>query len=331
MESWSLHQDYDLGLELMESSVHLVEYSVPLLERDVTAESGISILVPAYNEQDSIASVVTELHGVMRDGGWPYEVIVVDDGSTDSTATRVDQTQNRLLRHPSNRGYGAALKTAIRHAHYETIVITDADGTYPNHRIPHLLGIFAENECDMVVGARIGQQVAVPLVRRPAKWAISRLAELVVGQPIPDINSGLRVFRRDAGLQMFGILPDGFSFTTTITLAMLTNGYLIEYVPIDYHARVGKSKIRPVRDTLNFIQLIFRIALYFAPLKVFLPVSGLLLLAALAWGLFTYLVLDQLADVSTLVIVMAAVQVAVIGLLAELVNQRMPNHYRNRD
>lgn len=315
----------------MDSAFQSAKYSGALLEHRVTAESGLSIVVPAYNEEDSISFVLTELHSVMRASGCPYEIIVIDDGSTDTTAARVDQTQNRLLCHPSNRGYGAALKTGIRHAYYEFIVITDADGTYPNHRIPHLLDVFTNSECDMVVGARTVNRLAIPLVRRPAKWAINRLAELVVGQSIPDLNSGLRVFRREAALQMFSILPDGFSFTTTITLAMLTNGYLIEYVPINYRARVGRSKIRPIRDTLNFIQLIFRIALYFAPLKIFLPVSGLLLLLALGWGLFTYLVLGQLADVSTLVIVMAAVQVAVIGLLAELVNQRMPNYYRNHN
>lgn len=180
----------------------------------------------------------------------------------------------------------------------------------------------------MVVGARTGENVAIPLVRRPAKWAIGRLANYVAGEKIPDLNSGLRVFRREIALRMFGLLPNAFSFTTTITLAMLTNNYLVNYVPIDYFARVGQSKIRPVQDTLNFVQLVWRIALYFAPLKLFLPLSGLLLLLAVGWALFTLLVLDQLADVSTLVIVMTAFQVAVIGMLAELINKRLPNYYK---
>jgi hypothetical protein len=181
----------------------------------------------------------------------------------------------------------------------------------------------------MVVGARTGQQVAIPLLRRPAKWVIGQLANFVAGETIPDINSGLRVFRREAALPMFSMFPDGFSFTTTITLAMLTNGYLVDYLPINYHARVGQSKIRPVRDTLNFVQLILRMALYFAPLKFFLPLSGLIGLAAIGWGIFSAVALGRLADVSTLVIMMAAVQVAVVGLLAELINHRLPTFQRD--
>ena len=129
-------------------------------------------------------------------------------------------------------------------------------------------------------------------------------------------------------MDFLDLLPDGFSFTTTITLAMLTNGYLVEYVPIDYHARVGKSKIRPIRDTLAFMQLILRIALYFAPLKLFLPLSLLLAILGVAWALFSYFALGRLADVSTLVILMTAVQVAAIGLLAELINRRFPSYAR---
>lgn len=180
----------------------------------------------------------------------------------------------------------------------------------------------------MVVGARKGEHVAIPLVRRPAKWAINQLANFVAGGAIPDLNSGLRVFRRDAALQLLPLLPDGFSFTTTITLAMLTNNYLVDYIPINYHARIGKSKIRPIRDTLNFVQLVLRIGLYFAPLKLFLPVSGFLLVLAVVWGLVSALLLGRLADASTLIIAMTGIQVAVVGLLADLIDRRTANIYR---
>ena len=293
--------------------------------------NGVSVIIPAYNEEDGIGPVVEELVDICEQYGRPYEILVVDDGSTDQTALRVQQVQSErvhLLRHKVNRGYGAALKTGIRHATYEIIAITDADGTYPNERLPELIDRLKTEEYDMVVGSRTERKVAIPLVRRPAKWAIGRLADFVAGEPIPDINSGLRVFRREVALRLFNMLPDGFSFTTTITLAMLTNGYLVDYVPINYHARIGRSKIRPLQDTLNFVQLVLRIALYFAPLKVFLPFSGLLLVLAFAWALFSKFVLSQLADVSTLVIVMTGVQVAVIGMLAELINRRLPNYYR---
>ena len=183
----------------------------------------------------------------------------------------------------------------------------------------------------MVVGARTKNDVAISLVRRPAKWLLGRIAELVVGRTIPDLNSGLRVFRRETAFRFASLLPDGFSFTTTITLAMLSNAYEVEYKPISYHQRVGHSKIRPIRDTLNFVTLILRIALYFAPLKIFLPMSALLLLLAAAWGIVSKVVLGQLADVSTVVIVVAAVQVAVLGLLAEMINLRVSNSYRQRE
>ncbi|MCA9990029.1 MAG: glycosyltransferase family 2 protein [Ardenticatenaceae bacterium] len=295
--------------------------------------TAVSIVIPAYNEEKGIGPVLTRLLAVMDGSGLTYEVVVVNDGSRDDTAGvtgRVAAEHERLtlLQHRHNRGYGAALKTGIRHARYDLICITDADGTYPNERIPELVAQLAGQEYDMVVGARTGENVAIPLVRRPAKWAIGRLANYVAGEKIPDLNSGLRVFRREIALRMFGLLPNAFSFTTTITLAMLTNNYLVNYVPIDYFARVGQSKIRPVQDTLNFVQLVWRIALYFAPLKLFLPLSGLLLLLAVGWALFTLLVLGQLADVSTLVIVMTAFQVAVIGMLAELINKRLPNYYK---
>lgn len=298
-----------------------------------TMTTAVSIVIPAYNEEKGIGPVLTRLLAVMDGSGLTYEVVVVNDGSRDDTAGvtgRVAAEHERLtlLQHRHNRGYGAALKTGIRHARYDLICITDADGTYPNERIPELVAQLAGQEYDMVVGARTGENVAIPLVRRPAKWAIGRLANYVAGEKIPDLNSGLRVFRREIALRMFGLLPNAFSFTTTITLAMLTNNYLVNYVPIDYFARVGQSKIRPVQDTLNFVQLVWRIALYFAPLKLFLPLSGLLLLLAVGWALFTLLVLGQLADVSTLVIVMTAFQVAVIGMLAELINKRLPNYYK---
>lgn len=290
----------------------------------------VTIVIPAYNEEGAIAEVLAHLVQVMDASGLVHEIIVVDDGSDDRTAELAQEvTCVKVIEHPRNRGYGAALKTGIRHAQHPFICITDADGTYPNERIPELVGRLVKERYDMVVGARVGQNVNIPLLRRPAKWGIRQLGNYVAGQRIPDLNSGLRVFRRDVALRFNGMLPNAFSFTTTITLALLANHYLVEYVPIDYHARVGKSKIRPVQDTLNFTQLVWRIALYFAPLKLFLPLSAFLFLLAIGWALFTMLALGRLADVSTLVIVMTAFQIGVIGLLAELINKRLPNYHRD--
>jgi glycosyltransferase involved in cell wall biosynthesis len=288
-----------------------------------------TVIIPAYNEKQAIGDVLKNLQGAMSAIDVSYEIIVVDDGSKDATAEIAERVADvTVLRHKRNRGYGAALKTGIRHAQYDLICIADADGTYPVERIPDLIAGIDEKGYDMIVGARIGNKVHVPFIRRPAKWGIGRLANFVAGEPIPDVNSGLRVFRREIALRFLSLLPDQFSFTVTITLAMLTNDYLVDYIPINYYSRVGDSKIRPIQDTLNFIQLALRIALYFAPLKIFLPTSGFVFTLAVAWAVFSKFVLGRLADVSTLVIAMTGFQIAVIGLLAELINQRLPNYYQ---
>ena len=294
-------------------------------------EAGLSVVIPAYNEAQSVGPVVESLLEDLAGTGWPFEIIVVDDGSTDGTGSQAESTGVRVIRHQTNRGYGAALKTGIRYARHRVVCITDADGTYPNERIPELVARLEQGNSEMVVGARTGAQVAIPTVRRPAKWAIGRLADFVSGEAIPDLNSGLRVFSRKTALRFLGLLPNGFSFTATITLALLSNGYWVEYVPINYGARKGRSKFRPVQDTFNFMALVLRIALYFAPLKVFLLLSGLLLLLAVGWGMLSKFAFGALADVSTMIIVMASVQVAVLGLLAELINRRLPNLYREED
>lgn len=293
---------------------------------------GVSVVIPAYNEQEGIRKVLDQLALLFTERGWPHEIIVVDDGSDDNTSLVAESFSGvRVFRHPRNRGYGAALKTGIRHARYGFILITDADGTYPNERIPDLVAKILENTCDMVVGARVGSNVSIPSLRKPAKWFIRKLAELVASTPIPDLNSGLRIFKRAASITFFNMIPEGFSFTTTITLAMITNGYIIEYLPIEYYPRVGKSKIRPIRDTLNFIQLVLRIALYFAPLKIFIPISAVLIFTAMGWAAFSALVLGRLADASTAVIFMTGVQVGVLGLLAELLDRRLPSFHRPDD
>ncbi len=301
------------------------------MSSEMSTMASVSVVIPVYNEELGIAPLLARLLEVMKASDLDYEIIVVDDGSTDDTTARIETTGVHVLRHPENRGYGAALKTGIRQASNPLIAIMDADGTYSPERIPYLVKHLVTSRCDMVVGARTGKSVKIPRLRRPAKWAINRLAELVAGQSIDDLNSGLRVFRRQVVPRFIRLLPDGFSFTSTITLAMLSNDYIVEYVPINYHVRVGRSKIRPVGDTLSFVGLVLRIGLYFAPLKIFLPISAILLLSAIGWGVFSKFVLGEVADISTTVIVMTAVQVGVVGLLAELINRRVPNLYPDQE
>jgi glycosyltransferase involved in cell wall biosynthesis len=257
----------------------------------------------------------------------PAELIVIDDGSQDKTAAIAAEVDGvKVLRHRSNCGYGASLKTGIRYARYPLICITDADGTYPNERIPDLLKGILQRGADMVVGARVSENVTIPLVRRPAKWMIRQLSQIISNEKIPDINSGLRIFKRSVALRFFSILPSTFSFTITITLAMVTNGYRVEYVPVDYFHRVGRSKIKPIRDTINFVNLILRMALYFAPIKIFMPMSFTLFILGLAWGLVSRLAFGRVADASMAVIMTSSVQVAAIGLLANMIDQRMTDY-----
>src|SRR5918992_3727287 len=234
----------------------------------------VTIVVPAYNEEHGIRPVVEQLRDAMLDFPYEYEILVVDDGSRDKTGEAARSTGVRVVQHRQNRGYGEALKTGIRNAQYERIAIIDADGSYPPQEIPRLAALL--DDAEMVVGARTGPNAAIPWVRRPAKKALTMLASYLTGVTIPDLNSGLRLFRRALAIEFFDLLPSKFSFTTTITLAALNSGYLVEYVEVDYYARTGKSKIRPIQDTFNFRMLILWMPLIFRPLKVFLPIAATL-------------------------------------------------------
>ena len=291
------------------------------------SKEGLSIIIPVYNEKDGIESTIVSLKKVIENIEFDVEVIFVDDGSVDGTTKMLldgvaDEEKIRAVSHEHNLGYGAALKTGIRNAGYNYIAITDADETYPNDRIPEFYSVTLENDLDMLVGARVGKGVKIPLIRKPAKWALNKLANYLAEYDIPDLNSGLRIMKKDTVLKYINILPQGFSFTTTITLAMLTNGYRVHYEQIEYFHRAGSSKIRPIYDTLNFIQLIVRTVLLFRPLKVFLPVSLVMFVTGL--GLVLYrLFVGEAFGVTATVIFVGAIQVLSIGMLADLIDRRM--------
>jgi len=283
-----------------------------------------SLIIPVYNEErESFSNSIRELLQSLWHENW--EIIVVDDGSDEKLEglNILGMDRMKIIRHKRNRGYGAALKTGISNARNECIVITDADGTYPNERIPELVKIFQEGSYDMVVGARVGRKVKIPLIRKPAKWFITKLASYLTGKEIPDLNSGLRVMKKEVVERYIRILPDGFSFTSTITLATLTNGHSVKYVPIDYFKRNGKSKIKPIHDTLNFIQLIIRTVLYFNPLKIFVPLSLFLVLLAFFILLGSWIFTDKPMDVTFGVVLMTAVMTMTIGMLADLIDKRL--------
>jgi glycosyltransferase involved in cell wall biosynthesis len=275
---------------------------------------GVSVVIPAYNERDAIAAVVDHVHAVLAGAGVAHEVIVVDDGSSDGTYELARAARARVLRHPSNRGYGAALKTGIRGARYDLMCIIDADCTYPVEELPRMIAVGAD--ADMVVGARTGNEVHIPLLRRPAKYLLSVLANFLTGTKIPDLNSGMRVIRRALVLEYIDILPDRFSFTTTITLAGLCDGYRVEFVPIGYRRRTGRSKLRP-HDFLNFIILICRTMAYFRPLRMLVPVALVLFaggFAKLLWDIYCINVKG-----TSIILLLASLHVLTLAIVADLI------------
>ncbi|MEW6366628.1 MAG: glycosyltransferase family 2 protein [Acidobacteriota bacterium] len=279
----------------------------------------VSVVIPAYNEEQSVGKVID----AYRDGLTAYygradgfEIIVVDDGSKDATAAAARSHGATVIQHKTNHGYGATLKLGINHARFEDVLITDADDTY---RVEEAIKVLdARDGSDMAVGARVGRTVKIPLVRRPAKWALLKLASYLSGEDIPDINSGLRLFKRDDIKNYFHIVSNGFSFTMTTTLSYLADGKDVVFVPINYHARTGHSKIRPIRDTLLFLQVILRTIIYFNPLRVFLPISLLLFLFGLGVATYEVIVHHNLTDLS-LISIIAGIQVGATGLLADLI------------
>jgi glycosyltransferase involved in cell wall biosynthesis len=299
---------------------HSIEVAAPPAEIEVIVDEelreldrAVTVVIPAFNEAAHIAGQIRGVDEVMAGSGWKYEIIVVDDGSTDDTAANAASTGlARVVRKPRNGGYGSALKLGTRLSRYGWILITDADGTYPAEAIPRLLEL--ADHSSMVVGARIGERVDVPLARRPAKWFLNRLASYLAGQRLPDINSGLRLMRRALVRRYEHLLPDGFSFTTTITLASACNHHPVAYVPIDYLTRLGTSKIKP-RHAYDFALLILRTIVFFNPLKVFLPAGAVLAVAGLAK--FAYdITRDNLSESAVLGVLSALVMWAV-GLLAD--------------
>ncbi len=277
----------------------------------------ISIIVPAYNEENSIEKVVAGLRIYLNQ---ECEIIVVNDASTDKTKTILQQISDsniKIINHLENRGYGAAIKSGIEKSQGEYVLIIDADGSYPIEDIAKL--IKQKDNYDMVVGARTNPKAQIPLIRRPIKWALNRLANYLTKSKIPDLNSGLRIIKKDVLNRFIHLLPNGFSFTTTITLALLTNNYRVKYFPINYYKRKGKSKIKPIKDTLNFIQLILRTVLYFNPLRIFIPASLILLLLSFGVFIYSYFFTPRIMDTTTIIFFISAIQMSAIGMLADLI------------
>ncbi len=278
----------------------------------------VSFVIPCYNEEQAIGIVLDQIVAVMQPLGLTYEIIVVDDGSTDNTAALCERRQDVILvRHDHNMGTGAARSTGIRRAQGEFIVMTDADGTYPAEAIPELIA--ALQNADMVIGARRREAGTVRWLRSPAKWFIRMLACYMTRTHIPDLNSGLRGIRRALVPRFYHILPNSHSWVSTITIAFLSCGYRVRWIPIDYHPRIGRSTFHPVRDTYNYLTLVVRTITYFNPLRVFLPISLLLLTVGFGKAIADIVRYNWHFPASTVMLVLTGVQVGALGVLADLV------------
>ncbi|MBI2549277.1 glycosyltransferase family 2 protein [Candidatus Woesearchaeota archaeon] len=272
----------------------------------------ISVVIPAYNEENTIHRVLEETLSILKSLKIAFEILVINDGSSDKTVEVVASFPKvKLISHQFNRGYGAALKTGIRQAKGEYLLIMDADGQHYAEDIPRLLR--EKEQYDMIVGKRTK---TTSLVRKPTKMAIEMFANYIAETKIPDLNSGFRLIRKSVAERFLGILPNSFSFTTTITLACFKEGYQVKYIPIHIKERKrGKSTIHPLKDTVRFFVLILRMTMLFSPLKVLLPVSILTFVVALSW-LIHDIMLSNLSDPTVLLFIVSFL-VFFFGLIAD--------------
>lgn len=284
-----------------------------------------TVLVPCYNEEEAVAETIGKLDAAMSPLG-DFCILVIEDGSEDRTLDVLNELAKRyprlrIIAHDENRGYGAALKTGLRNADSEFIAIVDADGTYPIADLPKLVDLALQNDFDMVVGARTGDNVTYSKVRKIPKYFLHRWINWIVNMKVPDINSGMRVFRKDMAQKFVRILPNGFSFTITITISALRNNYRVHFEPIDYFARKGNSKIHPIKDTLRFVQIIGRTGMYFAPLRILSPLIVVLAISATISASYDAFVLQDLTE-KTLVLLTMLLNVGIFAVLADMIDKR---------
>jgi glycosyltransferase involved in cell wall biosynthesis len=285
----------------------------------------VSIVLPCYNEQDHVVAEVERICAAMDASGYAYELVAYDDASTDGTFARLHEVAPRfphlrVVHFDRNGGAGTVRRVGTQRARGQIVVWTDADMTYPNERIPELVQMLDKDlSLDQVVGARTSEEGSHKILRVPAKWFIRKLAERLTNTKIPDLNSGLRAFRREVALPYLRLLPPGFSCVTTITIAFLSNQHDLRYIPIDYAKRSGKSKFRFVSDAYRYILQVLRMVMYFNPLKVLMPVALTLLGIGIAKGIFDLAVHPLRVAVNTVLIFVTGLIIASLALLADLI------------
>jgi glycosyltransferase involved in cell wall biosynthesis len=273
-----------------------------------------SIIIPALNEYSTIQTLIRAINA-----NYPHaEIVLVDDGSSDHARNQKSSINAHFIHHPYNIGNGAAIKTGIRNATGEVLIFMDADGQHDPADIPRLLEEM--EHYDMVVGARSGGQHA-SWARRLMNGAYNRLASYVTGFPIKDLTSGFRAVRADLARDILPLLPNGYSWPTTMTLVLLRSGFSVKYVPINARPRQhGRSRIRPVRDGIRFFMIILKVCTLYSPFRIFLPVSATMFLLGLINYAYTYFTAGRFTNMSALMFT-TAVLIFMMGLVSEQISQ----------
>jgi len=282
-------------------------------------QSNLSIIIPVFNEADVITGLVKDV----REAFSLAEIIVVNDGSTDGTAGQIPSEGIRVLMHERNRGYGAALKTGIRQAGREYVLFIDGDGQHPVEDVRRLVA--ACDGQDMVAGARDSASHR-PLSRRPGKYILERYAEFLIGAKIPDLNCGLRMFKKETISRYLHLMPDSFSFSSTSTLAMIKGNRRYIFVPVTIRKRIGKSTVSQLRHGPAVLMLMLRLTVLFEPLKVFLSISGFFLLACLISFANDMISAGGLSD-TTVILTIAMIIVFMFGLLCDQISSMRREKY----
>jgi len=285
----------------------------------------VTVVLPCYNEQDHVLAEIERISAAMDRSGYSYELLAIDDCSTDNTLAVLREAELhfprlRVMPFHRNGGSGTARRIGTQQSRGDIVVWTDADMTYPNERIPELVQLLEKDQTiDQVVGARTSEQGTHKLLRVPAKWVIRKIAERLTGVKIPDLNSGLRAFRRDVSLPYLRLLPPGFSCVTTITMAFLHNQHDVRYVSIDYAKRAGSSKFHFVRDAYRYILQVVRMVMYFNPLKVLMPPALWLIAIGLVKIVYDVIAHPVRVANNTVMILMAGLIITAVALLADLI------------
>ena len=290
-----------------------------------------SIVLPCFNEEDHVLLEVDRICQAMDKSGIGYELLAIDDGSTDHTLARLRRAEMdfphlRVIAFPRNGGAGTVRRIGTQQAKGQIVVWTDADLTYPNERIPEFIGILdADPLIDQVVGARTSKEGRLKIARVPAKWFVRKLAERLTNAEIPDLNSGLRAFRRSVALPYLRLLPPGFSCVTTITLSFLSNEHEVRYIPIEYAKRAGRSKFHFFSDAYRYVLQVLRMVMYFNPLKVLMPPALFLLGLGVAKGIYDLVVHPLHFANDTILIFVTGLILASLALLADLIVRSRPD------